>query len=130
MDTFLDLDDALAQVAALTGTQPEIPLQGAQGDSCLFKNMPSHLYHADRDALSCSMLKPLLISPAHFQAGLTAYGKTSDAMEFGTLVHLLVLQPHEVSRELAVYPGVADRSTTFKQFVLSLIHISEPTSPY
>lgn len=130
MDSFLDFDVALAQVAALTGTQPEIPEPGAQGDSCLFKSLPAHLYHADRDALSCSMLKPLLVSPAHFQAGLTACGRSSDAMEFGTLVHLLVLQPHEVSSELAVYPGVADRSAGFKQFVAAhsgRLVLDEPT---
>lgn len=91
-------------------------LPGQAGDSCLFKNLPSHEYHADRDALSCSLLKPLLVSPAHFQAGLVAASRASRAMDFGSLVHLLFLQPRAAAQELAVYPGVADRTDNFKDF--------------
>jgi len=46
------------------------------------------------------------MSPAHFQACLVALPKDSPAKDFGSLVHLLLLQPHLVGQELAVYPGV------------------------
>jgi len=35
-------------------------------------------------ALSCSMLKPLLVSPAHFQASLVCEGGPSPAKDFGS----------------------------------------------
>lgn len=117
MDSSLPLDDALSAVQALMGQHvAESPTPGKVADSCLFKAMPAHVYHADRDALSCSLMKPLLISPGHFQAGLVACDKSSDAKDFGSLVHLLLLEPHAVSQELAVFPGVADRTRDFSKF--------------
>src|SRR6476469_7232143 len=92
MDTWTPVFDALAGVRALV-KQLEAPTAGAAADSLLLRDLPADEYHADRDALSCSLLKPLLVSPAHFQAGLVACEKPSDARDFGTLVHLLVLQP-------------------------------------
>ncbi len=117
MDSNLPLDDALTAVQALTGQHiAESPTPGKAADSCLFKSMPAHLYHGDRDALSCSLMKPLLISPGHFQAGLVACDKSSDAKDFGSLVHMLLLEPHAVSQELAVFPSVADRTQAFNKF--------------
>lgn len=99
---------------SFSATEPPVP--GVSASSCLVKNMPAHEYHADRDALSCSLLKPLLVSPAHFQAGLVAADRCSRARDFGTLVHLLFLEPRAAAQELAVYPGVADRSAAFTEF--------------
>lgn len=109
MDTF-DLSHALA---CLEGGAPDddSSAQGAVADSRLIEALPAHVYHGDRDALSCSMLKPLLISPAHFQAALVADTKSTDAKDFGTLLHLLVLEPEQVAREVAVFPGVANKRT-------------------
>ena len=109
---------------------PDPALPGLVGDSCLHENLPAHEYHADRDALSCSLLKPLLISPAHFQAGLVAASRSSRAMDFGTLVHLLFLQPRAAAQDLAVYPGVADRSSAFADFEAAhcdRLVVDEPT---
>lgn len=109
---------------------PDPALPGLAGDSCLHMNLPAHEYHADRDALSCSLLKPLLISPAHFQAGLVAASRSSRAMDFGTLVHLLFLQHRAAAQDLAVYPGVADRSSAFADFEAAhcdRLVVDEPT---
>lgn len=112
MTTGIPFDVAMAHAQALGGLSPsEQPLPGVAGDSCMFKRLPADVYHADRDALSCSLMKRLLISPAHFQAGLVACDKPSDALEFGSLVHMLVLQPELASKELAVFPGIAERRT-------------------
>lgn len=117
MDNTLSLDIAMAQVQALTGQHmTQQPTMGVAGDSCMFEHMPAHDYHADRDALSCSLLKPLLISPAHFQAGLAVCETSSEARDFGSLVHLLLLQPEAVSQELAVFPGIPDRPQTLRKF--------------
>lgn len=136
MNTALPFDVAMAHAQALGGLPcSEQPLPGVAGDSCMFKHMPADLYHADRDALSCSLMKPLLTSPAHFQAGLVACEKASEARDFGTLVHLLVLQPELASKELAVFPGIAERKTAagrsafdeFEQGSGGKLVVDEPT---
>lgn len=135
MTTALPFEIAMAHAQAFGGLAAEQPLAGVAGDSCMFKHLPSDVYHADRDALSCSLMKPLLISPAHFQAGLVACEKPSDALDFGTLVHLLVLQPELASKDLAVFPGIAERKTAagrtaFDQFAQAnggKLVVDEPT---
>lgn len=123
-----DLAGALACLEGETGTDAE---PGAAGDSFLWRDMPAHQYHADRDALSCSMLKPLLVSPAHFQAALVTPSASSDAMTFGTLLHLLVLQPAQLGNEVAVFPGAASKRTTeYKEFAAQRpdkLIVDEPT---
>lgn len=136
MHTALPFDLAMAHAHAFGGSPAaEQPLPGVAGDSCLYKHLPADVYHADRDALSCSLMKPLLISPAHFQAGLVTCQASSDALEFGTLVHLLVLQPELASKELAVFPGIAERKTAagrasfdqFEQANAGKLVVDEPT---
>jgi PDDEXK-like domain of unknown function (DUF3799) len=93
------------------------PDAGAAGDSYLFKDLPADIYHADRDALSASLIKPLLQSPAHFQLALAQPFKRTDALDFGSLMHLLVLEPHLVEDQVAVFPGVKDgRDADYKAF--------------
>lgn len=116
MEHTFDLASAMKFAAGLA--QPTTTsTDGAAGASVLIRNMPAHEYHGDRDALSCSMLKPILVSPAHYQAALAAHSKSSDAKDLGSLLHLLLLQPSELANEVAVFPGAADgRSATYKQF--------------
>ena len=131
MDTWIPLSEALAGVRCLMRQHEEEPLPGAEADSLLLSNLPADEYHADRDALSCSLLKPLLVSPAHFQAGLVALPKNSPAKDFGSLVHLLLLQPELAGQELAVYPGIgSSRDPDFKTFLACNAYrlaVDEPT---
>lgn len=131
MDTWIPLFDALAGVRALVQQHESEPIAGAEADSLLLRELPADVYHADRDALSCSLLKPLLISPAHFRAGLAAPPKDLPAKHFGSLVHLLLLQPHLVSQELAVFPGVGfARDPEFNAFLARnafRLAVDEPT---
>ena len=74
MDQWIPLDEALTDIKAfaqLAFTAYE-SRPGSANESVMFPKLPADIYHADRDALSCSMLKPLLTSPAHFQASLVA----------------------------------------------------------
>jgi exodeoxyribonuclease VIII len=124
-----DLDDCA--LAFASGADPANSyVDGAAEHSRMIADMPAH-NHADRDALSCSMLKPMLISPAHFQSSLLQPSTSSDAMDFGSLVHALVLQPHMVGREFAVYPGVSNgRSSEYKTFLAAnpeRLVVDEPT---
>lgn len=105
-------------------------MMGVAGDSHMLRLLPAHIYHSDRDAISCSLLKPLLISPAHFQAGLVGVERSSDAKDLGTLVHLLLLQPHLASAELAVFPGIPDKRGEFDEFAAQFpdrLVVDEPT---
>lgn len=130
MDTWISLFDALEGVRALVGRDSQAQT-GAEADSVLFRALPADEYHADRDALSCSLLKPLLVSPAHFQSGLVASPKNSPAKDFGSLVHLLLLQPELAGQELAVFPGVGtSRDPEFKAFLACnawRLAVDEPT---
>lgn len=90
---------------------------GVEDGSCLLREYPATLYHSDGSALSYSQLKHLLTSPAHFQLALNRQPPTSDSMTFGTLVHLMVLEPEKLLDEFAIFPGRADgRDASFKLF--------------
>jgi hypothetical protein len=133
MDQWISLDEALKDIRAFAQfafaayeSQP-----GSANESVMFPKLPAHVYHADRDALSCSMLKPLLISPAHFQASLLTTGSSSAAKDLGSLVHLLLLEPELINSEVAVYPGIGcARDREYKKFLADNSHrlaVDEPT---
>ncbi|QHE78547.1 PD-(D/E)XK nuclease-like domain-containing protein [Hydrogenophaga sp. PBL-H3] len=129
MDTFTDFADALSMAAV--ATQEEQATVGFSPGSFLYKDLPAHVYHAGRESLSCSLLKPLLISPAHFKTALVQQYTSSSAKDFGSLLHLLLLQPHLAGQEVAVYPGIGNgRDRAYKSFleanVLKLV-VDEPT---
>lgn len=133
MTQWIALPDAMAdlQVLAETAVTRYPCTAGKEADSLLFRTLPASVYHADRDALSCSMLKPLLMSPAHFQHSLVHSRPSSPAQDFGSLVHLLLLEPQQLSAEVAVYPGVGSpRDRDYKLFLAANDHrlaVDEPT---
>lgn len=133
MQPWISIDEALTSIRAMAAeafdhynSEP-----GKECESVLFAKLPASVYHADRDALSCSMLKPLLISPAHFQASLVEISSSSAAKDFGSLVHLLLLEPERTGAELAVFPGVGNgRDRAYKAFLEANCHrlaVDEPT---
>jgi hypothetical protein len=109
----------------------QVTSTGALADSRKVLYLPEADYHGDVHIQSCSMLKPILISPAHYQCALTQTRECTDSMEFGILVHLLTLEPHLVLSKIATYPGVkAARDKDFKAFVAShkgMLIVDEPT---
>ncbi len=120
---------ALLFAAGLGGESESTP--GFAPGSRLYAHLPGSRYHSDEEALSCSMLKPLLLSPAHFQANRLRRNKSTKAMDFGSLVHALVLEPHLLGADFAVYPGPADgRASDYKEFLaknMSRLVVDEPT---
>jgi len=67
---------------------------------------PSSAYHMHRSTIqSCSLLKHALVSPAHYIQAANSHFKPSDEMEYGTLMHALILEPDTVPGLIAVYPG-------------------------
>lgn len=133
MDNWVSLQEALEGMETLLqdplARHESLPGQEAQ--SVLIPHLPAAIYHADRDALSCSMLKPLLLSPAHFQASLVQTSSSSPAKDFGSLVHIMLLEPERIGADVAVYPGVGcGRDREFKAFLTANSHrlaVDEPT---
>lgn len=77
---------------------------GVHANSTQLLNYPAWLYHAHLERQSSSLLKPLLQSPAHYKAQFFQRRQPSAAMDFGTLVHMLVLEPHRFHTEYLVVP--------------------------
>jgi hypothetical protein len=93
-------------------------LSGALADSRKVLNLPAAQYHDDIDVQSCSLLKPMLASPAHYKAQFFENRASSKAKGFGTLIHTLVLEPQTLASRYAVYPGLKDgREAEYKAFV-------------
>ncbi len=99
-------------------TLKQITTSGRLADSLKILNLPAEDYHRDIAVQSCSLLKPLLVSPAHYKAQFFEASTTSKAKDFGTLIHTLVLEPQTFASRYAVYEGVKDgRDPEFKAFV-------------
>lgn len=97
-----------------------ISQQGATANSIRHLGLPAEEYHASIDRQSCSQLKPMLESPASYaRAMISRQGPTGDAIDFGTLVHAHVLEPHLFAQMVAVYPGAVlagSRDQDFAKF--------------
>lgn len=76
-------------------------LSGAPG---LYKGIPDKVYHDYRGAVSNSMLRHLLRSPAHLAAYLKEPQAATPAMIFGTAYHMAVLEPDRFSEEALEAP--------------------------
>lgn len=130
MNMQTDLNSSTLMFAAGQGHESE-STPGFAAGSRMYANLPASQYHSDKEALSCSMLKPLLESPAHFQASLLSLNKATKAMDFGSLVHGLVLEPHMIGNDFSIYPGIYDgRSSDYKTFLAknsSRLVVDEPT---
>lgn len=77
-------------------------------------------YHADRTHLSSSGLKMLLQDPAQFYKEYVLgerVQKETAAFTEGTLVHMLILEPHLVSETYAVYPGYRRSGKEYENWV-------------
>lgn len=77
-------------------------------------------YHADKTHLSSSGLKLLLQDPAQFYKEYVLgerVQKESAAFTEGTLVHMLILEPHLVEQSYAVYPGSRRSGKEYDEWV-------------
>lgn len=98
-----------------------VSVAGALSNSRKVSCLDDAIYHADLHIQSCSMLKAMLVSPAHYQYGLVNRRGSTPQMEFGSLVHLLTLEPHLLLAKAAIFPGVktSARDKDYKDFVAS-----------
>lgn len=95
--------------------------EGALAESFKMSHLPAQQYHDGLDIQSCSLLKRMLVSPAHYVAPFfQGRGDDTPSMEFGRLIHCLVLEPHMFAAEYAVFSGKLDkRDKGFKAFALA-----------
>jgi hypothetical protein len=94
-----------------------VVIAGELANSRKVTGMPADDYHHCIDIQSCSLLKPMLVSPAHYKAQFFEPPTTTKAKDFGTLIHTLVLEPQSFASRYAIYPGIKDgRDTAFKAF--------------
>lgn len=78
--------------------------------------MDSTEYHMDKGIPSCSMLKSALISPAHYLEAIRPNQNSSDAKDYGTVLHMLVLEPNTQNQVVALYPGILGTDSDSKAF--------------
>ena len=64
MAPWIPLDDALTSIHRLAQHDTSPPIPGAEAESLLLRRLPADVYHADRDALSCSLLKLVFAAAA------------------------------------------------------------------
>ncbi len=74
--------------------------------------MTNEAYH-QRDEISCSQIKTILKNPYEFLAKVKR--EPSKAMDFGSCVHKLVLEPDEFNNEFAIMPDIDKRTKEGKE---------------
>lgn len=75
----------------------------------IFPAMPAEHYHSV-PAMSSGGAKRMLRSPAHFLLQLTKTTEPTPQMQFGTVVHIGVLEPEKFERSVVVAPDVNTRT--------------------
>ena len=86
----------------------------------LTENISNDDYHADREYISSSGLKLMLKSPRSFHDQYVLGNKqkfgNQSALDFGTYIHALILEPHLIDSEFAVFPGAIKRGKNWNEF--------------
>lgn len=77
-------------------------------------DLSNEAYHKDKSCVSSTALKTILKSPATFYAKWTDRDPftQTDAMRFGSLVHMAVLEPHKFFATHIRIPDFGDQRTT------------------
>lgn len=76
-------------------------------------------YHANKSHLSSTQLKTLLKNPEQFYVEYILGQRENvekDAFVEGTLVHALILEPHKIMEEYAIYPGLRKHGKAWEEF--------------
>lgn len=79
-----------------------------------YADMPAELYHAI-EAMSSGGSQKMLRSPAHYKRMRTERNEPTPAMQFGTVIHAGVLEPHRLADVCAAVPDDAPSRPTSAQ---------------
>lgn len=67
-------------------------------------NLSNEAYHADKTAVSSTGLRRILKSPRAFHLGQTTQTEETDALRFGSAVHLAILEPELFQQKYVIMP--------------------------
>jgi len=109
--TSIDLFSAEPSVAIV---HPDRNIVSGVAPGCFHMDIPSDEYHQLPDSVSCSGLKHLLRSPAHFQAYLEA--PDDGKPNIGTALHCAALEPEVFEATYTVFSGRRG-TNVYKAFV-------------
>lgn len=88
--------------------------------SGLITDLSIHDYHDDRTHVSSSVIKTALTDPELFQRVYIENGEkpvfNKDALDFGSLVHTMILEPELLHDEYAFYTGATRQGKAWEQF--------------
>lgn len=99
MELVIDEHEAEALVTLPAKAWPDIALGVSRG-------IENDAYHGERSAVSSTQLKRMLVSPAHFLGGLSEPEESSEAMQYGTVLHGRVLEPDTFAGRFFAMPKV------------------------
>lgn len=86
------------------------------------EELSSDAYHAERDHVSSSGLKLILLDPREYYNKYVLNikdEKKSDALSQGSHVHTAILEPEKLGTEYAIYPGAVRRGNDYEKFLLA-----------
>lgn len=99
MELMIEQQDDSAQALAAQSAWPDIPIGMTRG-------IDNGAYHGERSAVSSTQLKRMLVSPAHFMSGLFEHEESTEAMQYGTVLHARILEPESFERRFFATPKV------------------------
>lgn len=112
----LEVPDLPIATTSTSKQWPDLPLGMSRG-------IENDAYHGDRSAVSSTRLKRMLISPAHFLAGFTDPEESTEAMQYGTVLHGRLLEPATFAQRF--YPMKKVNRTTKEGKALYADYLAE-----
>lgn len=79
------------------------------------RGLDNDAYHGERTAVSSTQLKRMLISPAHFLSQLSDPEESTEAMQYGTVLHARLLEPDTFAGRFYGMPAVDKRTKAGKE---------------
>ncbi|KAK0039499.1 PD-(D/E)XK nuclease-like domain-containing protein [Biomphalaria pfeifferi] len=103
------MDRAVSEVEKPEGQPSEERAWPAIGLG-MTRGMENDAYHGDRSAVSSTQLKRMLISPAHFLSQLSDPEESTEAMQYGTVLHARLLEPDTFNERFYGMPSLDKRT--------------------
>lgn len=96
--------NALSESEVIGAIGGSFAVEPGVSQHCYSAEMSNEDYHSLPDSVSCSGLKEVLRSPAHYQAYLNDRREDS-GINIGTALHCAALEPHVFDNDYIVYSG-------------------------
>jgi len=84
-----------------------------------FESMTNQEYHSNKSHLSSSNLKTLLMNPTKFYEEKICGNKVNEqkaVYDVGSLTHAVILEPHKVETDFAIFPGLRKAGAKYEEF--------------